>query len=86
MSWFVILEQQNRRPHRPIKDRSNPIEILNDKECVQRFRLDKRGISFVCNLIEEDIMHTTERNNALPTIIQVCVALRFFAQGRVRFS
>ncbi|XP_054167338.1 putative nuclease HARBI1 [Oppia nitens] len=81
MSWYIILQDQTSPSRRHIQDRSNPLEGLNTIECVQRFRLDHSGILDICRLIDEDIRRPTKRSNAVSTLLQVCAALRFFAQG-----
>ncbi len=66
---------------RVFRDRENPMEMLNDEEIYERYRFDRGGIIFITNLIEDDIESPTERNHAIPPILQVFVALRFYACG-----
>ena len=82
MSWILLFDEELENPiPRVIKDRLNPIENLNETECIQRFRFDKNGIIDLCQLLESDLRRPTLRSNSLPVLVQVCAALRFFAQG-----
>ena len=81
MALFVLVEEMSSPTRRHIQDRNNPLETLSDKECVQRYRMNRDGIMDICQLLDEDLRRPTKRANALPTILQVCSALRFFSQG-----
>ena len=48
-------EEDQRRPPRVFRDRQNPIEVMTEEERVQRFRLDKEGIVFICRLLQDDL-------------------------------
>ena len=82
MSWAVIFDQRRKsRVPRKFRDRSNPLEMLNDNECIQRFRFDRNAIIEICELLNSDLVRPTLRSNSIPVVIQVCAGLRFFAQG-----
>jgi hypothetical protein len=85
MSNFLLIllnqKTQNLRKERVFRDRMNPLEVYNDSECVQRFRFNRQAISDICALISEEIERPTKRSQALPVVIQVCTALRFYSQG-----
>uniref|UniRef100_A0A915KFB3 Nuclease HARBI1 n=1 Tax=Romanomermis culicivorax TaxID=13658 RepID=A0A915KFB3_ROMCU len=48
---------------------------------MQRFRFDWQGILNITELIRGDIKSTTHRNRAIPAILQVCIALRYYFCG-----
>jgi nuclease HARBI1 len=85
MSNFLLLLlneiNSDLRKERRLKDRLNPLEIYSDLECIQRFRFDRQGIVEICELIKSDIQRPTKRVKALPPILIICTALRFYAQG-----
>jgi hypothetical protein len=50
MSSFIFLiinneTNRNIRKERFFSERLNPLEVYNDKECIQRFRFDRKSIS-----------------------------------------
>ncbi|XP_054155561.1 putative nuclease HARBI1 [Oppia nitens] len=75
-----IGDHMDRRPRR-FRDRQNPLETMSDIECVQRYRLDRQGVHNICVLLNEELQRPTKRSQSLPVVVQVCAALRFFAQG-----
>jgi hypothetical protein len=66
-------------PRRVFKDRSNPLESLNDVEFVKRYRLTKNLTIELIDLLQEDLIRNTDRNKPVPPALQVMSALRFFA-------
>ena len=74
-------ERQWTKKSRVFRDHLNPIEELNDSECVQRYRVDRNGILDLCQLLKNALVRSTSRVHAIPAVVQVCAALRFFAQG-----
>ena len=79
MASFVLVEELS-STRRHIQDRNNPLETLSDRECVQRYQMNRDGIMGICQLLDEDLRRPTKRSNALP-ILQVCSELMFFSQG-----
>lgn len=76
--WF--LERALRR-ERVFRDRSNPLEIYSDPELIERFRFPQETILLLAGKLEDRITPGTARNHSVPTVLQVCVALRFYATG-----
>lgn len=84
-----ILHRHNVLPHyrramrreRVIRDRTNPLDVYDDLECYQRFRLNRRGIMALVDMLREDLEHLTRRNSALSPECQTFIALRFYASG-----
>ncbi|XP_066585512.1 putative nuclease HARBI1 [Prorops nasuta] len=69
-----------RRP-RILRIRRNWLEIYDDVDFEKRFRLTKENTYIVLQKIEHKLRHDTERNNAIPPVIQLLVFLRFTATG-----
>ena len=66
---------------RAFRDRLNPLETLEDDEIFRRFRFRRCTIIYICGQVHEFVKHKTQRNHALPTLLQVLLTLRFFATG-----
>ncbi|XP_048575395.1 putative nuclease HARBI1 [Nematostella vectensis] len=56
-------------------------DFLNDKEVKSRFRFRKDTIECITQFLREELSRDTRRNQALAPIVQVLVALRFYASG-----
>ncbi len=67
------------------QDRTNPIDVCNDLEFIERVRFNRAGLLFLCDLMEQDLTHPTARNLAVPPVVQVYVAfLKYFATGTLQ--
>ena len=64
------------RRERLIRDRSNPLEIFDDVELRERFRMDRRSILELVDLISPDLRYTSRRNSAILPVQQTMIALR----------
>ena len=53
--------------------------ILNDVK--SRFHFGRDSINYLADLLSDDLARNTARNHALSALLQVLVALRFFASG-----
>lgn len=73
--------QTNYRRPRKIKPRINYIEILDEVDFKNRFRISKNSFMILLERIENQIRQNTDCNDAIPPIIQLLVALRFYATG-----
>ena len=63
-------------------DRLNPLEILRSEENVKaRYRFQRATIYSILRLIFDDIVRPTRRSMALPPLVVLCAALRFYASG-----
>ncbi len=69
------------RRERVFRDRENPLEYYRDDELRARYRFRRETIVELINLLDDDLTHPTDRNKALPPLLQLCVALRFYACG-----
>lgn len=63
-----------------LRDRSNPLESFDDDEFRYRFRFPKQFVvSEILPLVVHELERFTEHKNAITPIIQLLVALRFYA-------
>lgn len=61
-----------------IRDRSNPLEGLNDNEMFERYRFFHAIIFFIVDSLKDN-QFTSRRNNPFAPFHQVLVSLRFYA-------
>ncbi|KAL2102183.1 hypothetical protein ACEWY4_001351 [Coilia grayii] len=69
------------RRERVIRDRSNPLDIYNDEELIERFRFSRRDLFSLIDELSPDLHFTSDRNAALTPTLQVLLTLRFYANG-----
>lgn len=62
------------------KDRSNPLEDLDEDEVFERYRFRPLTILYIVGLLP-DLSSATNRNQPLPPLLQVLLCLRYFATG-----
>ncbi|XP_021953592.1 putative nuclease HARBI1 [Folsomia candida] len=74
------LEHINVIPSRQLKDKSNPLESLSEHQFQAR-RLSKNATIFVADLIQDQLVSSLKRGVQIPPILQLLVALRFYAGG-----
>ena len=75
------MELEERVPHRNIRDRLNPMQFYSNSEFLQRYRFTKESVIYLSGRIGPAIKHRSERNAAVPPLLQLLVALRFYATG-----
>ena len=63
------------------RDRENPLNHLSDEKLLQEYRFDRRARFDMTNKLDGDLDHVTHRNHSLPAVLQLLIALRFFATG-----
>lgn len=66
---------------RVFRDRSNPLESLDDSEIYQRYRFRPDTIHFLVNGVSDQLVTATKRNSPVPPLLQVLLFLRFVATG-----
>ncbi|XP_056006893.1 putative nuclease HARBI1 [Ostrea edulis] len=75
MAAFLMLNVMNEthKKHalRVFRDRNNPLDYLNDVEVVERYRLPRRYLYELTDLVRGDVEHPTNRSKAVPAVIQV---------------
>ncbi|XP_066600070.1 putative nuclease HARBI1 [Prorops nasuta] len=69
-----------RRP-RIIQQRMNWFKLYDDTNFRRRFHLSKDNFIMILQKIEQRLIHGTDRNYAIPPVIQLLVVLRFYATG-----
>ncbi|XP_062619673.1 putative nuclease HARBI1 [Saccostrea cucullata] len=78
--------RRNRRPFalprpRVFRDRLNLLESLEEDEVYQRYIFRPASIVFITNGLSNTLSRDTQRNQAIPPLLQVLVFLRFIATG-----
>ena len=68
------------RRERICRDRTNPLEIYDDLELIERFRFNRRTILQITQLLQDDLESSNFRDKAIPPLIKVLISLRFFAK------
>ena len=70
------------RWERLFRDRANPLELYSERECVDRYRFQPAAIlALVVMLVNARLGKLTYRSNSLPPLLEVTIALRFYACG-----
>ena len=75
------LRQRREHVERIIPDHQNPFEVYSPQEVRVRYRFFPDTIMFIARAIGADLQRLTDKSSAIPVVIQLCVALRFFATG-----
>ncbi len=76
-----VQNRRNLRRQRVFLDRTNPVEAFSDQDLKQRCRFDRAGLRFITDLLSPQLQSATKRNFAIPPVLQVYAALRFYASG-----
>ena len=71
----------NIRRERVFRDRNNPIDIYDDVELYERFRFRRDDILDIVDDIRDDLEYPATRQGSLPVVLQLLIALRFYATG-----
>lgn len=75
--------QQIRKP-RVFRDRTNPLDCMDDGELISRYRLPRHLIVDLCDKFNDELQRKSMRNHALPVATQILVALRYYATGSMQ--
>ena len=78
------LEQRQKnvlRRNRIFRDCLHPLDAYNDIEIIQRYRLSRGLVLELYDDIAAEIEPQTERSHAIPGILRLFTALRFYATG-----
>ncbi|XP_041362913.1 putative nuclease HARBI1 [Gigantopelta aegis] len=76
-----LARRRARRRERVFQDRFHPLDMYNDLELYQRYRLDRRTILDLIDAVGDVLDPHTVRNHALPSSLNIVAALRFYATG-----
>ena len=71
---------------RALRDRSDLMQCFSDVKFCRRYRLEKRNVWYVLNLLQDDLLPVLYRNNTLPPLLQVLISLRFYASGAFQIN
>ncbi|XP_064619454.1 putative nuclease HARBI1 [Lineus longissimus] len=77
----VELFEEDLRPFRNYKERYNPFETASDAEFFACHRFPKAVFRDLLDILEPGINRATRRSHALEPIVQLCVGVRYLAQG-----
>ena len=82
--FMNIRDHQNRlnlRKDRIFRDRLHPLDAYDDTEILRRYRLSRHLILELYDDIAQEIEPQTLRSHAIPGMLQLFCALRFYATG-----
>ncbi|KAK4887402.1 hypothetical protein RN001_003673 [Aquatica leii] len=85
LAEIVDFVNAERHPY-TVRPRPNNFERWDEAEFVRWFRISKGSARQMLAEIEENIQHRSERNNVIPPMEQLLLALRFFASGSFYIS
>lgn len=77
----VIHNRIRPRKARVFRHRTNPLDEYDDGELLKRYRLSRELILQLYEEIGAELEPQTQRNHAIPAIIKICCALRYYASG-----
>ena len=66
---------------RNIRDRTNPMDGMNERGIFSRYRFHSFTIHWMCGLLQGDLERRTGRSKALPTLYIVLMGLQYLASG-----
>ena len=69
------------RKQRRFMDRVDPLAHMSDIDFIDRYRLPKSAVLDLSCELEPFLLHSTRRNYSLSVPLQVCIALRYYAEG-----
>lgn len=80
MAYLLFNLHARRRP-RQFTFRPQPLDDFTDEQLRSRYRFGKASLRYIENLVQNDLRRQTRRNNAIPPLYQLLMALRFYASG-----
>ena len=66
---------------RIFRDRLNPLDSYGDKRMHTYYRFSRDGVMRVIDILEPHLRNVTQRSHAIDPLVQIFVALRFYATG-----
>jgi DNA-binding transcriptional ArsR family regulator len=73
--------RQNIRRCRVFRDRTHPLEVFDDQKVYRKFRFHRQAIFELTDEVSDVLEYPAQRKGSLPPLLQVLVALRFYAIG-----
>ncbi|VDI22318.1 Hypothetical predicted protein, partial [Mytilus galloprovincialis] len=67
---MVQNEGERLRKERTFRERSTALDILTDRELIERYRFPRQGILSLTDLVTQDIQRSTARYHAIPPFLQ----------------
>ncbi|XP_072050892.1 putative nuclease HARBI1 [Amphiura filiformis] len=86
MAGYRLLLFENRRARRRervFRDRLNPFDEYDNVDMYKRYRFTRLGCQHIIDLLQDELQPDTLRNHSIPPSLQVFIALRFYARGKV---
>ena len=80
MSMMLEVRRAMRR-ERIFRDKTNPLEMYDDLELIERFRFDRRTILQINQQLDDDLESSTFSNKAITAMIKVLISLKCFDSG-----
>ena len=84
MADLMFMRMRRRRNigrERVFRDHNYPIDIYDDVELYERFRFRRDDILDIVDDIRYDVEYPVTRQGSLPAVLQLLIALRFYATG-----
>ena len=81
MVFYELHVNRQLRRERVFHDRTNPMELFDEHDFYERFRFTKAGVTYLCNLLQDDLSPVCSRSHAISLPMKICTALRFCATG-----
>ena len=77
----MFMQRRARRRERVFGDRTHPLEECNDDLVYKKFRFHRQFIFELAEEVTQDIEFSLPRKGTLTPVLQVCLAVRFYAAG-----
>lgn len=80
----MFLQRRRRRAmrrNRIFRDRTHPLEEFTDTKIFQKFRFRRQEIFDIVDSVSDDLEYVLPRKGSLTPVLQVLLALRFYATG-----
>ena len=82
MDYVEYASEESSIIQRPVRNLSNPLQCFEDFEFRDRFRLQKISVINLTEILDSDLSRgCSNRGCPPPAVLQVMVALRFYADG-----
>ena len=78
---FDKKKRAKRVQERVYANRTLPLEMFNDDNIVNRYRLSREAIQDIIDLCQHDLQRATQRSNPLNPDLQVMITLRYLGKG-----
>lgn len=73
-------------PPRNYQVRRNLLEEMTDQQLIERYRLNKETVEFLCELLKDKISPNSFRNRSLTATEKILVTLRYLASGQFQIN